>query len=123
MMTTSYVAVDHGATLGQALTFFREQESDAEVVAYFYLVDMDQHLVGVVSVRRLLLEQNLATPMAELAGRSIFRANTDMTRRDVVEMIARYGLTALPVVDATSKLVGVITVHDVLDGLLPNREA
>jgi magnesium transporter len=122
MMTTSYVAVDIGMTVGEALAYFREEESDAEVVAYFYLLDLDRHLVGVVSVRRLLLEQNLLTPMAELAGRSLFRAHTAMSRREVVDMIARYGLTALPVVDDTSKLVGVITVHDVLDGLLPNRE-
>jgi len=122
MMTTSYLSVSDDWTVQQAVDWFRVQEPDVEIMAYFYLTDKAGKLSGVVSVRRILLAQPTVR-MQDLSPPVLYSANADSSSREVTELISRYNLTALPVEDAHGKLVGVISVHDVLDRLLePDEE-
>lgn len=116
MMTTGFIAVDADLTVGEAMRTAQPLLPNAEVVAYFYLVDAESTLTGVVSIRRILLAEPTAR-MRDLASKQLYRADVEASRDDVTELITRYKLTALPVVDEHERLVGVVSVNDVLEGL------
>ncbi len=84
------------------------------MVFYLYVVDERRHLVGVVSLRRLLLVPP-ETPLKRIMTTEVYSARVDSDQEEVARQVASYNLLALPVVDAENKLVGVITVDDVID--------
>jgi len=87
---------------------------DAEMVFYVYVVDADGVLKGVLSLRELLTMPP-DTPLEEVMVTPVVRARVDMDQEAVARMTARYNLLAVPVVDHDEKLVGIITVDDVID--------
>jgi magnesium transporter len=84
------------------------------MVFYLYVVDERRHLVGVVSLRRLLLVSP-ETPLKRIMTADLISARVDMDQEDVARQVAAYNLLAIPVVDEENKLVGIITVDDVID--------
>src|SRR5687767_15849632 len=87
---------------------------DVEMVFYLYVIDGRRHLVGVVSLRRLLLVPP-TTPLKRIMTTDLISARVDMDQEEVARQVASYNLLAIPVVDEENKLVGVITVDDVID--------
>src|SRR5438093_1181498 len=87
---------------------------DVEMVVYLYVVDERRHLVGVVSLRRLLLVSP-DTPLKRIMTTDVYSARVDTDQEEVARQVASYNLLAIPVVDAENKLVGVVTVDDVID--------
>jgi magnesium transporter len=87
---------------------------DVELVFYLYVIDARRHLVGVVSLRRLLLVPP-STPLKRIMTTDLISARVDMDQEEVARLVASYNLLAIPVVDEENKLVGVITVDDVID--------
>ncbi|HEY9724213.1 MAG TPA: CBS domain-containing protein [Oscillatoriaceae cyanobacterium] len=118
MMTTSYLGVDEHVTIADAVRYLREECPDAEVVAYFYLLGPNNLLRSVTSVRRVLLAEDWSQPLAAIAHDEPFTVQADASRKEVAEMVARYNLTAMPVVDDEEHLLGVVSVHDVLEETL-----
>ena len=100
-------------TAGEAITALQGSR-DVEVVFYLYVIDARRHLVGVVSLRRLLLVSP-ATPLKRIMTTDIISVRVDMDQEEVARLVASYNLLAIPVVDEENKLVGVITVDDVID--------
>jgi magnesium transporter len=84
------------------------------MVFYLYVVDDRRHLVGVVSLRRLLLVSP-ETPLKRIMTADLISARVDTDQEEVARQVASYNLLAVPVVDEENKLVGVITVDDVID--------
>jgi len=84
------------------------------VVFYLYVIDARRHLVGVVSLRRLLLVSP-ETPLKRIMTTDLISVRADMDHEEVARLVASYNLLAIPVVDEENKLVGVITVDDVID--------
>jgi magnesium transporter len=84
------------------------------MVFYLYVTDERQHLVGVTSLRRLLLVSP-ETPLKRIMATDLISARVDMDQEEVARQVAAYNLLAIPVVDEENKLVGVITVDDVID--------
>ena len=84
------------------------------MVFYLYVVDDRRHLVGVVSLRRLLLVPP-DTPLKRIMTTEVYSVRVDTDQEEVARQVASYNLLAIPVVDAENKLVGVITVDDVID--------
>jgi magnesium transporter len=84
------------------------------MVFYLYVVDERRHLVGVVSLRRLLLVSP-ETPLKRIMTSDLISARVDMDQEEVARQVAAYNLLAIPVVDEENKLVGIITVDDVID--------
>jgi magnesium transporter len=84
------------------------------MVFYLYVVDERRHLVGVVSLRRLLLVSP-ETPLKRIMTADLISARVDMDQEEVARQVAAYNLLAIPVVDEENKLVGIITVDDVID--------
>ena len=113
IMNPHVFALNEDMTVGEAITELQSNR-DVEMVFYLYVVDDRRHLVGVVSLRRLLLVSP-ETPLKRIMTTDIMSARVDTDQEEVARQVASYNLLAIPVVDEENKLVGVITVDDVID--------
>src|SRR5262249_24573589 len=113
LMSPDFVAVSEYATVEQAIEHVRKPISD-ERAFELYVVDDHRHLVGVVPLRRLLIA-NPHTPVAAIREESVATVTPEMDQEDVARLVAKYDLVAVPVVDDHHRLVGTITVDDVVD--------
>jgi magnesium transporter len=113
IMNPHVFALNEDMTVGEAITELQTNR-DVEMVFYLYVVDERRHLVGVVSLRRLLLVSP-ETPLKRIMTADLISARADMDQEEVARQVASYNLLAIPVVDEENKLVGVITVDDVID--------
>jgi magnesium transporter len=113
IMTTDFVALPEYLTVRETMEFLRQRKR-GEDVFYVYVVDARGHLVGVLPLRNLVFwepEQRLREVMIP----NVVRVQTTMQQEEVAHVVAQYDLLAVPVVDEENKLVGVITVDDVID--------
>jgi magnesium transporter len=113
IMNPKVFALSEDMTAGEAITTLQGSR-DVEMVFYLYIVDARRHLVGVVSLRRLLLVPP-PTPLKRIMTTDLISVRTDTDQEEVARQVASYNLLAIPVVDEENKLVGVITVDDVID--------
>lgn len=115
IMTTEYVAVGPELTVGQALERVRQmgRERRLEVVYYAYVVAYER-LIGVVSLRDLLL-RNDDEIISDVMTGSVVHVNASLDQEEVARTISKYGLGALPVVDDDGRLIGVVTLDDMVD--------
>jgi magnesium transporter len=113
IMNPHVFAVSEDMTVGEAITELQSNR-DVEMVFYLYAVDERRHLVGVTSLRRLLLVSP-ETPLKRVMTADLISARVDMDQEEVARQVAAYNLLAIPVVDEENKLVGIITVDDVID--------
>jgi magnesium transporter len=113
IMNPKVFALSEDITAGEAITAVQSAR-DVEVVFYLYIIDNRRHLVGVASLRRLLLVPP-STPLKRIMTTDIISVRADMDQEEVARQVASYNLLAIPVVDNENKLVGVITVDDVID--------
>lgn len=115
IMSTEVFALDKELTAREAIVALQESE-DAEMVFYIYCVNEEGHLVGVLSLRQLLTVPP-ATQLKDTMVSDVISVPVTMDQEEVAQIVARYDLLALPVVDEFNKLVGIITVDDVIDVL------
>ena len=113
IMNPEVFALAEDLSVGDAIKAFQESRN-VEMVFYLYVIDLQGHLVGVVSLRRLLLVSP-ATTLEEIMTTEPVRTRLDTHQEDVAREVADYNLLAIPVVDDDDKLAGVITVDDVID--------
>jgi magnesium transporter len=113
LMNPNVFALSEDLTAGESITALQNAR-DVEMVFYLYVVDERRHLVGVVSLRRLLLVPP-DTPLKRIMTTDVYSARVDTDQEEVARMVASYNLLAVPVVDTENKLTGVITVDDVID--------
>jgi magnesium transporter len=118
MMTTEFVAVPADLTAGATIERLRELEPDAETIYYVYVVDAEGRLVGVLSLRDLIVAKP-PTPIGDVMIEDPVAVNVRADRDDVAGIVARYNLLAVPVVDDARRLVGIVTVDDAIDTILP----
>ncbi len=116
IMTPEVTTVAEGLTVQQVIDHMRAESTEHESVYYIYVVEGDQHLVGAVSLRDLLLALP-DTLVSELAERDLFVAHVDDDQEEVAEQMSKYDLLAIPVTDENGKLLGIVTVDDALDVL------
>jgi magnesium transporter len=118
LMTNIFIAYPPQITVTEAIERFKKDAEEIESVYYIYVVDEDEKLVGVASLRDIIM----ADPQAQLAEvmetkmKSVTPETDDMI---VAEIISKYNLVALPVVDAENVLLGIVGVDDVIDIILP----
>src|SRR6188474_54734 len=113
IMNPKVFALSEDMTAGEAITTLQGSR-DVEMVFYLYVVDGRRHLVGVISLRRLLLVPP-STPLKRIMTTELTSVRTGTDQEEVARLVASYNLLAIPVVDEENKLVGVITVDDVID--------
>ena len=113
IMNPNVFALAEDLTVGQAIEEL-QRSREVEMVFYLYVVDARRHLVGVVSLRRLLLVSP-ETPLKRVMTTDLISARVDTDQEEIAREVAAYNLLAIPVVDEENKLVGSITVDDVID--------
>jgi magnesium transporter len=113
LMSPDFVAVRADATVEQAIKHIRDSVS-AERAFELYVVDDHQHLVGVVPLRRLLIADPASRVFA-IRDENVVSVPTEMDQEEVAKVVAKYDLVAIAVVDKRHRLVGTITVDDVVD--------
>jgi magnesium transporter len=118
MMTTEFVAVPAELSAAATIDRLRELEPDAETIYYVYVVDPEGRLVGVLSLRDLIVAPP-STPIGEVMIDEPVAVEVTADRDDVASVVARYNLLAVPVVDENGRLVGIVTVDDAIDTILP----
>ena len=114
IMTPDVFALNEELTVGEAVSAIQKASNDIELVFYLYIIDDRNHLVGVVSLRQLLLVPP-TTPLRKIMSSDVISVRTETDQEEVARIVARYNLLGVPVVDTENKLVGVVTVDDVLD--------
>jgi magnesium transporter len=114
IMTPEYVAVSKDATSAQAIGAIRRLVDEAETVNYVYVVDEERHLLGVLSLYRLMLSSE-GTPVVELMAPSTVRVKASADQETAARLLTDRNLLAIPVVDDDDHLVGIITEDDVAD--------
>jgi len=118
IMTTEYVAVTDELTAIQTIDRLRELEPDAETIYYVYVTDDAEHLVGVLSLRDLIVADPDA-PIRSVMREEPVAVDVLADQEEVAQVVARYNLLAVPVVDADGVLRGIVTVDDAIDAVLP----
>jgi len=116
IMTTEYVSLRPDMTVEDAIKRIRRTGVDKETINTCYVTKQNRKLLGIVTVRTLLLAEENAT-MQELMTEEVISALTTQDREEVALDFTKYDLSAMPVVDEENRLVGIVTVDDVMDVL------
>jgi magnesium transporter len=114
LMTPDYVAVHPHWTIDQALRHIRAHGIDSETINRIYVIDDDWHLLDDVSLRRIILADP-SRRVADIMDHSYVSVSAFADREETINLIRKYDLVAIPVVDSGGVLVGIVTVDDVLD--------
>jgi CBS domain-containing protein len=118
IMNTEYVTIPPKLSAQQALTRLRETAHDAETIFYVYVTEKDNKLVGVFSLRELVMADP-KTPIARLMHRRLIMVQLQDSQDEIAKVIAKYNLLAVPVVDDQGRLQGIVTADDALDKIIP----
>jgi magnesium transporter len=118
IMTSEFVALPGELTAQQAIDRLRELQPDPELTYYLYAVDSQGRLDGVISLRDLVVAKP-ERKLADIMDTRVLKIEATASKEDVAALIAKYDLLALPVVDARRKLIGTVTVDDVVEIMLP----
>lgn len=113
IMTTEFFSLPEETTAREAIQRL-QQATKAETVFYVYATDREGRLTGVVSLRELLVVAPTA-PLKSMLFRDVISVNVETAQKEVASQVANYNLLAIPVIDAEHRLVGIITVDDVVD--------
>ena len=114
IMTVEFMDFKEGYTVDQSLRKIRQEGIDKETINTCYILSPHRRLVGAVSLRRLLLSDPVET-MRNIMEDHVISVNTKMDQEEVAQLFQKYDFTALPVVDSENRLVGIITVDDIID--------
>jgi len=113
IMDPEFFSLPESHTVAEAIAQIREHP-DVEMIFYLYIVDDAGHLTGVTSLRQVLLAKGDRT-LGEIMQADVIRVSTETDQEIVAQTAARYDLLAIPVTDETNKLVGIVTVDDIVD--------
>jgi len=113
MMSTDVFALNESLTAGEAIKDLQNQE-DTEMVFYLYVIDNDDQLAGVISLRDLATTKS-STKLKNIMIKNVQYVRAETDQEEVAKIVSRYNLLAVPVVDADDKILGIVTVDDVVD--------
>ena len=114
IMVPDFIALTEDTTVKAAIESLQKEHQDVEMPFYLYVVDEYGKLVGVSSLRQLVVVPP-ETPLKNFMTTDVFSVTTDMDQEEVAKLVARYDILAVPVVDDSNRLVGIVTVDDVID--------
>lgn len=119
MMTTSYLSFRPQATVGEAMECLRREAADVDMVYYIYITDEQERLLGVITLRDLILADS-GTRLEEIMDERVISLKLDDKDDTIAEHFAKYAVTAIPVVDENDRLQGTIIFKNLLDVVAPH---
>ena len=114
IMVPDFIAFRENLTAKEAIESLQKEHQDVEMAFYLYVVDEIGRLVGVISLRQLVVVRS-DMPLRDFMTTDIFSVCTDRDQEEVAALVSRYDILAVPVVDEKNTLVGIVTVDDVID--------
>ena len=114
LMTTEFIDLKEMQTAEEALSLVRKRAPFTETIYSLYVTDKERHLTGILSLRDLVTAQP-STQIGEVMTRDVVNITTNTNQEEVARAIQRYDFLALPVVDKEKRLVGIVTVDDLID--------
>jgi len=120
LMTTRFLTVPEGLTARETIEYVRTEMPKPKHVFYLYVKGQDSELKGIISLRELIL----AKPddlVSQLVKKEILTVNEDTDIDDVFNLMLKYGLLAIPVIDRNKKIVGVVRINDIMEEMIPNK--
>ena len=117
IMTTEYVSLRLHMTVEEAILRIRRQGVDKETIYTCYVLDKDRTLLGLVTVKDLLLAEDDSTEIADIMVKNLIYVTTQTDQEEVARMFSKYNFLALPVVDGERRMVGIVTFDDAMDVL------
>ena len=114
IMVPDFIALREDSTAKEAIESLQKEHLDVEMPFYLYAVDEYGKLVGVSSLRQLVVVPP-ESPLKDFMATDVFSVQTSMDQEEVAKIVARYDILAVPVVNETNQLVGIVTVDDVID--------
>ena len=115
IMTTEYVSLRPSMTVGEAILRIRRQGVDKETIYTCYVLSKDRTLIGLVTVKDLLLAEDDETLISEIMITNLISVTTQTDQEEVARMFSKYNFLALPVVDGENRMVGIVTFDDAMD--------
>ena len=115
LMTMEYVSLRPDMTVEEAILRIRRQGVDKETIYTCYVLDKDRTLLGIVTVKDLLLAESDDTQIREIMTSNIISVTTQDDQEEVAKMFSKYNFLALPVVDTENRMVGIVTFDDAMD--------
>ncbi|WP_209121941.1 magnesium transporter [Alkalihalobacillus sp. BA299] len=116
IMTKEYISLKATQTASEVIELLREQGPDAETIYYLYVVDEKDKLVGVISLRDLIIAPT-SERIEDIMSSRVVSVEAHMDQEEVAKLIKKYDFLAAPVVTSTGELIGIVTVDDVIDVL------
>jgi magnesium transporter len=120
LMTPEFVSVPAGMAAQEAIGYLRKAGEEAETIYYCYVLDSEKRLVGVFSLRDLIVAPPTRV-IDDIMVRDLVSVTPETTHEETAGLIAKYNLLAIPVVDDDRRLLGIVTVDDAIEAVLPNR--
>lgn len=114
IMTTEFVDLQPTLTAADAIKHIRRTGVDSETINTCYVTDHSRHLIGILSIRTIILAED-DDVIADIMEENVISVGTQDDQEDVASMFTKYNFTALPVVDAEGRLVGIVTVDDAME--------
>ncbi|KDE66939.1 magnesium transporter [Fusobacterium necrophorum DAB] len=114
VMTVEYVSFKNDMTIGQALSYFKNVGMDKEDTDICFVIDKTRHFLGIITLKQLILVED-DVPLVDAMDTSIPTVNTLDDQEDVADLFRKYDYNSIPVVDNENRLVGLITIDDVVD--------
>ena len=115
IMTTEYVSLRPNMTVEEAILRIRRQGIDKETIYTCYVTAKDRKLMGLVTVKDLLLAEEDETPIRDIMLTNLISVTTHTDQEEVARMFSKYNFLALPVVDKENRMVGIVTFDDAMD--------
>jgi magnesium transporter len=119
LMTTAFLSFTPSVTAGETINAIREGAEDMDLIYYAYVTDEDSRLLGVVSLRDLLLAEP-ETPLAEIMDTRVVAVSLDEEKDQIASHFAKYGMMAIPVIDEENRIKGAIIFKNLLDIIAPH---
>jgi len=118
LMTTEHVAFTPSVTVAEAIQRIRDEAKEAETIYYLYVTDPQGKLLGVLSLRELI-QADPGQPLEQLMHPEVITLRAETGLREIAELLTKYNLLTLPVVGGEGEMLGIVTVDDVLNLILP----
>jgi magnesium transporter len=118
LMTNQFITCRPAMTVSDAIEKFRSVADEVETAYYIYVTDDSEKLLGVVSLREILLADSNAE-LSSIMGTKLKTVTPEVDEFEVAEIVSKYNIVALPVIDSEGVLMGIVAIDDVVDRILP----